>query len=227
MSTPPLIAGLYPYVRDGKYHSPYVTLREIPQSLKVNPWYRDELVVLAGDKDSACQLEEFGLDVHRVFDDAPASVQHDMAHKMKHWMCMWAAREFGEFLWVDWDTISLRRPDQRLWEWCRFSKTPKFIRIPGYWATVNCGVYYGNADWADAMEQSFGYEVSEPSDELLWTAVLPSDVRRRPVYWWNNLVVHVQNHDQLCWIDESVYFIHTADLGWADAARKRCSYQST
>ncbi|TDP75227.1 hypothetical protein DFR33_10492 [Bradymonas sediminis] len=53
MPNPPLIAGLYPYVREGVHHPPTFTLREIPQCLAINPWYRDELLVLAGDADSA------------------------------------------------------------------------------------------------------------------------------------------------------------------------------
>ena len=52
-----MIAGLYPYTRAGVTHSPRVTLKEIPDSLTVNSTYRDDLLVLAGDKNSAIQLE--------------------------------------------------------------------------------------------------------------------------------------------------------------------------
>ncbi len=220
MSTPPIIAGLYPYVRDGVHHRPKFTLREIPQCLELNPWYRDELLVLAGDANSARQLEGFGLDVHRVFDDAPELVQRDMAHKMKHWMCLWAAREFGEFLWVDWDTVCLRRPDEAFWEWCGFAGTPKFVRIPEYWATVNCGVYYGCEAWADFMEKSLEADVSEPNDELLWTTVLSDDVRERPEFWWDSRVVHVQTRDDFRAVRDETYFVHVGDLGWASELKE-------
>lgn len=63
----PMIAGLYPYTRDGVVQKPRVTLAEIPASLDVNPHFRDRLVVLASDQESARQLEGFGLAVQRVF----------------------------------------------------------------------------------------------------------------------------------------------------------------
>lgn len=77
---PPMIAGLYRCARGGELHEPCVTLREIPQSLVVNPSYRDTLQVLAGDSASAAHLEGFGLRVHRVFDDAPVHVHENAAH---------------------------------------------------------------------------------------------------------------------------------------------------
>ena len=82
-----MIAGLYPYTRNGTTYQPKVTLSEIPVNLTTNPAYRNDLLVLAGDDASAAQLERFGLRVHRVFDDAPSAVMSDAAHKMKHWMC--------------------------------------------------------------------------------------------------------------------------------------------
>ena len=111
----PMISGLYFYVRGGVRQVPHVTLTEIPRSLDANPWYRDRLVVLAGDEECASLLAAQGLRVRRVFDDAPPHVQHDAAHRMKHWMCLWALREYGEFLWVDWDTVALRVPDEEFW----------------------------------------------------------------------------------------------------------------
>lgn len=68
----PMSAGLYPYTRAGVMHSLRIALKEIPDSLAANPTYRGDLLVLAGDKNSAVQPEEFGLTVYRVFDDAPA-----------------------------------------------------------------------------------------------------------------------------------------------------------
>lgn len=217
----PMIAGLYPYTRAGITHPPKFTLAEIPISLKVNPLYRENLLILAGDELSAQQLSEFGLQVYRVFDDAPAEVHHDTAHKMKHWMCLWALREFGEFLWVDWDTVMLRPPDEIFWNYCRSSRTPKFVWIDNYWATVNCGIYYACKEWIPAMEQSFRAKVSEPNDELLWQSVLPSDVRQRPEYWWGEHIVQVWNEADFESITPQTYFAHVRHLEWAEAIRDR------
>jgi len=95
----PMIAGLYPYTRGGVARPPTVTLEEIPQSLEINPSYRRDLLVLAAMQARRSNWESFGLEVHRIFDDAPPEIHHDTAHKMKHWMCCWALETFGEFLW--------------------------------------------------------------------------------------------------------------------------------
>lgn len=216
---PPMIAGLYPYARGGAVHPPKVTLSEIPASLAANRRYRTDLIVLAGDRPSAVQLEAFGLHVHRVFDDAPSAIRTDAAHKMKHWMCRWALEEYGEFLWVDWDTVLLRPPDESFWAWCRAHGTPKFIRIPGYWATVNCGVYYAGEGWAEAMDRSFDAVVSEPNDELLWASVLPDDVANRPEFWWGKRVAQVWTRDDLTRVGAGTYFAHVKHLEWADEMR--------
>ena len=217
----PMIAGLYPYVRGGVASPPTVTLSEIPLSLETNRAYRSELLVLAGDEVSADHLRSFGLSVHRVFEDAPAEVRRDTAHKMKHWMCLWALREFGEFLWVDWDTVMLRAPDHQFWEASRAARTPKFVWIESYWATVNCGVYYACAKWLEAMERSFEASVSEPNDELLWASVLPPDVRTRPEFWWGDRVVHVWTADDMHHITPQTYFAHVKQLDWGEAIRER------
>lgn len=211
----PMIAGLYFNARAGQRQPPDVTLSEIPLCLEANPWYRQELRVLAGDAASAALLEGFGLQVHRVFDDAPADVHRDAVHKMKHWMCLWAVREFGEFLWLDWDTVALRKPDEAFWDWCRAGRTPKFIRIPNYWATVNCGVYYACAEWAEAMERSFHASVSEPNDELLWRAVLPPDVTERPEFWWGQRALNVWSERGFERLSSETVFAHVRDLSWA------------
>ena len=219
--TLPMIAGLYPYARGGVVRRPTVTLKEIPQSLEVNPIYRESLHVLAGDRTSADHLSSFGLSVTRIFDDAPPTVQRDAAHKMKHWMCRWALAEFGEFLWVDWDTVCLRPPDEAFAAWVRASATPRFIRIPDYWATVNCGVYYTPDTWAAAMDESFGALVSEPNDELLWSSVLPSDVRDRDSFWWGPKVVHVEREADLKLVTPDTWFAHVKQLDWAERLRKQ------
>ncbi len=217
----PMIAGLYPYTRGNVMHQPKITLEEIPLSLRVNSSYREDLLVLAGDQTSADQLTAFGLRVHRVFNDAPVEVHRDTAHLMKHWMCLWALREFGEFLWVDWDTVLIRRPDEEFWEYCRQSGTPKFIHIPGYWATVNCGVYYAGKDWLPAMERSFETEVSEANDELLWTNVLPADVRERDEFWWGERAKNIWSEEEFDTVTNGTYFAHVKHLEWAERLRSK------
>lgn len=216
----PMIAGLYPYTRGGVTHPPVVTLREIPASLEVNPLYRERLIVLAGDTPSADHLRSFGLDVRRVFDDAPAAVRRDAAHKMKHWMCRWALAELGEFLWVDWDTVCIRPPDESFAGWARASGTPRFIRIPDYWATVNCGVYYAPGSWAGAMDESFDAVISEPNDELLWRSVLPDNVTDRPEFWWGERVVHVERPEDITQVTGATFFAHVKRLEWAAEIRR-------
>lgn len=215
----PMIAGLYPYTRDGVTYSPKVTLQEIPTSLQVNPSYRDDLLILAGDQRSADHLTSFGLHVHRVFDDAPDEIHRDTAHKMKHWMCLWALREFGEFLWIDWDTVLLRPPDEDFWAYCRSAGTPKFVHIPNYWATVNCGVYYTSDAWLPEMKRSFDAEVSEPNDELLWTAVLPADVTERGEFWFGDRVVNIFTDADFNVVTQRTYFAHVKHLDWAERLR--------
>jgi len=203
-----MIAGLYRCVRDGKVSDRWVTPDEIRLSLEVNPSYRDRLLVLVGDQESAEVLRGFGLRVHRLFDDAPDAILRDRAHKMKHWMCRWALAEFGEFLWVDWDTVCLKEPDEQFWAWCRAHRTPKFLRIPNYWATVNCGVYYASSAWAAAMDISFDAVVEQPNDELLWRSVLPADVVERQEFWWNGRVVHVEREQDMSLVGDGMYFVH-------------------
>lgn len=215
----PMIAGLYPYRRNGETHPYQSVLEEIRMSLEINPLYRERLFVLAGDASAARELEAFGLQVHRVFDDAPAHVMRDMAHKMKHWMCLWALKEFGEFLWVDWDTVLLRPLDEAFWSACRERDTPKFVRIPDYWATVNCGVYYASKAWIEAMEHSFGAQVSEPNDELLWTSVLPDDVREQEEFWWGERVVQISSREDFAHVTSDTYFTHVKQLDWAEELR--------
>lgn len=224
MSTP-MIAGLYQYARGGIVNPPSVTLAETVESLVVNPAYRTDLTVLAGDPFCAGALEGFGLRVAHVFEDAPPDVVRDSAHKMKHWMCRWALREFGEFLWVDWDTVMIRPPDAAFWEWCRSAGTPKFIRIPNYWATVNCGVYYAGSFWADSMDRSFQNPVTEPNDELMWASVLPDDVTARPEFWWGKRARHIQSPKYFDEIGPDCYFAHVKELHWAPELRRRAFCQ--
>jgi hypothetical protein len=215
----PMIAGYYPYRRGGVTHPPRSILTEIPQSLVVNPSYATDLLILAGDAHAAEVLEGFGLKVVHQFNDAPEAVHNDSAHKMKHWMCLWALERFSEFLWIDWDTVLLQPPDAAFWEWCRYKSTPKFLKIPNYWATVNCGVYYANADWLPAMRTSFAAEVSEPNDELLWASVLPANVRELEHFWWQGRVENVWSKSDFASIGANTYFAHVHELDWATKLR--------
>lgn len=217
----PMIAGLYPYLRNGIKYPPRVILEEISASLEMNPTYRDNLIVLAGDQDSARKLESFGLTVRRVFDDAPDHINRDTAHKMKHWMCRWALDEFGEFLWVDWDTVMLKKPDELFVNWCRSHGTPKFIHIPNYWATVNCGVYYANRNWIEQMDRSFKSTVGEPNDELLWASVLPENVVDLQEYWFEDLAVNIYREEEMRLVTDRTYFAHVKDIAWGRILRNR------
>ncbi|MBZ0264918.1 hypothetical protein K8I28_09640 [bacterium] len=215
----PMIAGLYQRTRGGKSSLPSSTLHEIRASLKVNPEYRDRMIVLAADDVSARQLSEFEIQAHRIFTDAPEEIHLDAVHKMKHWMCLWALKEYGEFLWVDWDTVMLRVPDLAFWAACRKYKSPKFIWIKNYWATVNCGVYYACKEWIPMLEKSLSVEVSEPNDELLWAAVLPKDVRNQKEFWWDGEVAHVWSENDFKNITPQTFFAHVRFLGWAQKIR--------
>lgn len=220
--TPAVIAGLYNASRSGVDRVPEKTLAEIPQSLAVNPEYRRKVTVLAGDREAASQLHEFGLQVYHVFDDVPESIRRDSVHLMKHWMCLWAVKKFGEILWVDWDTVCLRWPDREFWGWCRRHGTPKFVWVPDYWATVNCGVYYVSATWARAMEGSFSAEVDEPNDELLWRSILPKDVRSRKEFWFGDRVVHVWTDHSLTRVSARTCFAHVKDFSFVPGLLSRC-----
>jgi hypothetical protein len=215
-----VITGLYYYCRNGERSFPRVTAAEIPASLAANPVYRSLLTVYAADQESADILEGHGVPVHRVLVDAPAEIRRDAAHKMKHWMCFQALEEFGEYLWLDWDTVLLRELDDEFWDWCRDAGTPKFLGIPNYWATVNCGVYFCPGSWRDRLARSFASQVSEPNDELLWRTVLPADVVERPEFWWNGRVVNIWTEGEFDRIGPSTYLAHVRSLEWAAAVRR-------
>ena len=204
--------GLYPYTRGGVTTTSPRILLEIDASLRINRWEEEGVLFLAGDEWAAGELHARGLPVTHIFTDAPAAIHRDAAHKMKHWMCLWALREFGEFLWVDWDVICLQRPDVPFWDWARSFETPKFIFIPNYWATVNCAVYYACATWADIMEESFVAEVSQPNDELLWSTILPTDVTTRIEFWWDNRVFNIWNKPDYSLMNANAYFCHVRNF---------------
>lgn len=84
---------------------------------------------------------------------------------------------------------------------------------------MNCGVYYAPATWASAMDRSFEAEVSEPNDELLWTSVLPPDVRERDEFWWGDRVVHVEREADIGLVTPNTAFAHVKQLDWAPRLR--------
>lgn len=219
--TPPIITGLYRNTEGAVPTRPERILTEISKSLQINRWYAQEILFLAGDEESAQDLISFGLHPYRTFSDAPSSIHSHAVHHMKHWMCYWALQEFGEVLWVDWDTINLRPLDEAFWAYCRAFDTPKFVYSPNYRPIVNCSVYYIPASWSERMRQSFEMTAAPPNDELLWaailpSAILPSDVRERPEFWWHDRVYNVWFPEELEQITNNTYFIHVRELDYAD-----------
>jgi hypothetical protein len=212
--------GYYQYVRNGVTYSPQKILEEIDACLRINPWYRDEVVFLAGDKPASRVLESRGLEVVRTFEDAPQIIRDRSAHWMKHWMLLWAVREYTEALWLDWDTVAVSKPEGEFWTFARAWETPKFILIPRYkHALVNCGVVYVPHQWAGAMAQSFDAGIDSHNDEHLWQTVLPANILERPEFWWGERVRHVSGPHRVPELTGELAFAHTKDLGLADAIR--------
>ena len=207
---PPMIMGLYPYIRNGENRGFKPGLMaEMAASLACNPFYARRMLFLAANREMATRLETLGLTVTRTFEDAPAHVWRNTAHKMKHWMGLWALREFGEYLWVDWDTVATGAPDAEFWAACRVAGAPKFIHIPRYkHAVVNCGVLYVPASWAGAMERSFHLPAASPNDEHLWETILPSDVLARPEFWFGPEVQYISGAERVGKVTRRLRFAH-------------------
>ena len=216
---PPMIMGLYPYIRNGENRGLKTgMLEEVAASLTCNPFYPQRMMFLAADQATAAILRRHGLSVARTFEDAPDHVWRDTTHKMKHWMGLWALREFGEYLWVDWDTVMTAEPDSAFWSACRAGGTPKFIRIPGYkHALVNCGVLYVPASWAGAMERSFYTVPQSANDEHLWESVLPGDVLDRAEFWFGSEAQYISGANRVDKVTRSLRFAHLG-RGIFDAA---------
>jgi hypothetical protein len=193
---------------------------EIKTSLVVNEWYKQKLYFLAGDLHSARILESLGLHVHRIFDDAPEHVKAEPLFRMKHWMVYQSVIEFGEVLWVDWDTVSLRPIDSDFIRFCRKWETPKFVYIDGYHATVNCSVYYMNEKWLPAMEASFSIATSVHNDELMWKEVLPHDITEKKEYWLGDFVVNVWLESECAWVTPETYFAHVKTFDYVKHLKK-------
>jgi len=208
----PMIMGLYPYIRRGENlgFKPSM-LKEIKECLECNPGYRERMVFLAADQQMAAILHSFGLRVTRTFEDAPDHVWFNTAHRMKHWMGLWALQEFGEYLWVDWDTVATKMPDANFWRTCRTGGTPKFILILGYQhAVVNCGVLYVPGGWTGLMARSFTLSARSPNDEHLWETVLPGNVLECAEFWFGPEVQYISRPER---VDRVTRGLRLAHLG--------------
>jgi len=202
------ISGLYKNICGGIKKSCKKTLEEVHNSLQINPHYRKQLVCYADCTETSDFLKKEGCYVHKVFDDAPADIIFDTKHKMKHWIMYNAVKEFKNVLWIDWDTYNRKPIDEPFINYCLATPNPKFTWIKNYWATVNCAVYYLNESSLELMKKSFSAKVSEPNDELLWTSVLPPDVRKQKEYWLNSFVVNIWDEIDFQDVTPETYFLH-------------------
>lgn len=216
-----LVSGLYRNIRGGVEESHQSILKEVKNSLAVNPHYRDRLVCYSDSPEMAYYLKQNGCYVHKVFDDAPRDIIWDTKHKMKHWIMYHAAKEFGDVLWIDWDTYNAKPINNAFIKHCLATNTPKFTWINNYWAIVNCAVYYLNRDFLDLMEKSFNAVVSEPNDELLWASVLPSDVRKQKDYWLNDYVVNIWTEEDFNDVTDDTLFLHLKDFSMLKSGFKQ------
>lgn len=115
MQAPPMIAGLYRYVRDGKVSDRWVTPAEIRLSLEVNPSYRDWLLVLAGDGESADVLGNH--DPRQFVRPSFCLPESDSARRpvfVRHGVrCFLHSRtEQGRSSWESWLSTQSRGPTQ-------------------------------------------------------------------------------------------------------------------
>lgn len=202
------VSGLYFDNKTGENTPPLKIISELEQSLKLNAWYRDNLICYADSKEMAKVLTSNGLYVHKIFDDAPLYVQEAKKHKMKHWIMLNAVKEFKDVVWIDWDTYNLKPIDDNFVKKCLSSVNPKFTYIQNYWATVNCAVYYLNIAYEEIMQKSFQIPVPEPNDELLWRNVLPNDILELPDFWLDDFVINIWLDQDFDDITENTYFLH-------------------
>jgi hypothetical protein len=208
------ISGLYNHQRCGikDYKKTQSIIVELSESLKLNQWYKSQLVCYADSKEMAKILTKQGCYVHKIFDNAPHDIIFDAVHKMKHWMVLNALKEFKHIIWLDWDTYNIKPLDDIFFDKCFNSNKPKFTRIDNYWAGVNCSVYYANYHSIKLMENSFTAEVEEPNDELLWKSVLPHNVRDIKDYWFDDYVINIWDAMDFNLITNNTYFLHLKDF---------------
>lgn len=209
---PKIIMGLYKYIRHGKFYKTNYkkVLEEVKDFLKFNNIPENSsLEFLAGDPESADILEKLRLKVGYLFDESelPIKVRRNKAHFMKHYMIIRSLEKHKKILWIDWDNVILKWPDEDFWRYCGHLNTPKFIYIPNYWAVVNCGVCYVNVEWKNSMEKGLEL-VEEPNDELIWKKILPDNVTGREEFWLGSKAINVWNLDDINLINENTYFAH-------------------
>lgn len=207
------IAGLFNNIRDGVLSPKSGIEEEIVTTLRFNPHYKDMLLCYADSEENAAIMRANNLTVHKVITDAPESIVRDSRYKMKHWMVYQAVKEFGDVVWVDWDTYNRRLVDRQFEDYCLATNTPKFTFIKGdYWAVVNCAVYYANRSHLPLFEKSFTSKVSEPNDELMWASVLPKDVVNKKEYWLGDRVVNIWDRVDFGDVTDNTYFLHLKDF---------------
>jgi hypothetical protein len=207
-----VISGLYRNIRDGITLPLDAMLREVQDSLSLNPQYRTLFRCYADSIETASFLRSEGCYVHRIMDNAPDWIVYNSKHLMKHWMMLNAVKEFKNGLWVDWDTYNKKPIDRYFKKFCFSSECPKFTWIKNYWAILNCAVYYLNDMYVDVMEASFSVKVSEPNDELLWASVLPSDIRERECFWLKDFVINIWDESDFADVTSNTYFLHLKDF---------------
>ena len=208
------ISGLFDNIRDGVFSPKSGIEKEIETTLKFNPHYRELLTCYADSEDNAAIMQANNLSVHKIITDAPDSIIRDSRYKMKQWMMYQAVKEFGDVVWIDWDTYNKRLVDHRFVDYCLATNTPKFTFIKGgYWAVVNCAVYYANRSHLQLFEKSFSSKVSEPNDELMWASVLPKDIVGRKEYWFGDMVVNIWDRIDFKDVTDNTYFLHLKDFG--------------
>ena len=223
-SNPKIIMGLYEYIRYGLFNKARYqkTIEEIKSFLGINRNIdREGIVFLAGDNQSSTVLENFGLTMDRVFEDAPDYIKHNKGHLMKLYMILWAVKKYKEVLWVDWDNIVLKWPDESFWKLCRSHNTPKFIYIANYWATVNCGVCYINSSWANKLKNWESFEIEDPNDELVWRPILPKNVEKRNEFWFGSRAVNIWSPSDVNLIKKDTYFAHIKTFSFYPLVIKR------
>ncbi|GBE55522.1 hypothetical protein BMS3Bbin15_01698 [archaeon BMS3Bbin15] len=210
-TTPVIISGLFRDTRQRGDMTPYKTLAEIKSCLKLNPQYGEELIFFAADDWCAKKLSSLGLYVEKIMDDAPQIARIEANTRMKFWMCNWALEEFGEYLWVDWDAICLKWPDNQFWKTVRKSGNPKFTYIRNYWARVNCAVHYASSKLGDLREY-VGIPLEEPNDELIWMKILSEKGIFDDDIWLNEMTVNIWLEKDLDLITPNTYFAHVRNV---------------
>ncbi|MEZ4468942.1 MAG: hypothetical protein R3F43_32050 [bacterium] len=94
-------------------------------------------------------------------------------------------------MWVDWDTVLVRPPDEAFLGGLPARQHPEVhphSRLLGD-GELRCLLRFAPMAPRDGAESDA--QVSEPNDELLWASVLPSDVQDREEFWWGDRAVQI------------------------------------